>query len=277
MKVLICGGTGYIGNTVCNQFLNKGNVVANIGRNKHPNKDVSSFDINENFENVIDDFLPDVIIYLAASFDNSDPEEVIQVNITIPLQLMVANSEHKAKFIYIGSYWEFGSSNNEGIPIDLYSASKKSFCNFLDYFKTYCQFKCIHIVLYGTYGENDGRGKLLDYIIKQAVNNQKIRMTPGEQLLNLCAVHDVAKELYKICIDETEDADEILICSEKEYSPKDLINIIKKQMDVEVDFGAIRYRKVELMKPIYPKSYKNIVLKDKIEDYINHHLSLKDI
>lgn len=268
MKILMTGGTGYVGGALAKELLKNGCSLANIGRNKHKDNRVINFLLSENFVDILKSFKPDVIIHLAASFDNKNIDSIIDVNIKLPLKLLEANSETvRAKFLYIGSYWSFGDKRSPEVPIDLYSSAKKSFESFMEYYREYKAIDCINVVLFGTYGTSDNRGKLLDYLINCAQNEVVVSLTEGKQKLNLVNVNDLAHEIYKL-IKLQNTSSNYLIASNREYTPRDIVSLISKYSKIEVDFGAKKYRDVELMNPRYPMSFEKIMIKDRLEEYI---------
>ena len=124
---MLTGGTGYIGSKLVNYFESLDYVVANVGRTPHCNERVINYKFDDDINLAIEEFLPDVFIYLASVFDNDNLDEIINVNITKPLTVLDALVDKNVRFVYIGSYWELGDLDIKNVPIDLYSASKKSF------------------------------------------------------------------------------------------------------------------------------------------------------
>ncbi|CAK2409265.1 Nucleoside-diphosphate-sugar epimerase [Vibrio crassostreae] len=268
MKILMTGATGYIGSVFADEFLNLGCSLANIGRTAQKDKRVINYSLTENYFDILESYKPDVIIHLAASFDNKDINAIIDTNIKLPLKLLEANSKTaKAKFLYIGTYWSFGDKSMPDVPIDLYSSAKKSFESFMSYYREYKNIDCVNIVLYGTYGQYDNRGKLLDYLIDCAKNKVEVNITEGKQNLNLIDVNALADEVYRlICMKRS--SSNYLIASDKEYTPREMVSIISKYHELNVNFGAKKYRDIELMNPFYPENFERIIIKDELEEHI---------
>jgi len=271
LKYLLTGGTGYVGNALVSRLLASGNSVANIGRRTHLDERVINFDISYCFSSILNEFEPDVIIHIAASFGKKGLDELISVNLMTPLKLLEANTNTvQARFITIGSYWQLGDLGLPGVPIDLYSASKKSFESFLDYYSVYKGIDCIQLTLYGTYGKFDHRGKLLDYLLDSVKINKLVELTPGEQKLNLLYILDVVDEIIKISKQKGEyDFRCRSIRSDRDYSVKDLVKIISTFKYLKADFSAAEYREVELMTPIY--NADDIIIKDGLHEYLKFH------
>ena len=92
MKVLITGGAGFIGSSVCDRLLALEHQVLVIdnyftGRKEnnqlHPNlKFIEGTIIDDNLvKNAFSDFKPDVVLHAAASFKNPDDWKMILIQI----------------------------------------------------------------------------------------------------------------------------------------------------------------------------------------------------
>tara|TARA_R110001592_G_scaffold178142_1_gene418804 strand:+ start:522 stop:1343 length:822 start_codon:yes stop_codon:yes gene_type:complete len=272
MRILIFGGTGYIGSRLASFLVSKKYEVGNVSRKVSKISGVKNFSINDDLQFVLNSFMPNKIIYLSACFNNEDINEIVNVNINIPLNILkIIEHMEDVEFIYTGSYWQFGDKSTPHVPIDLYSASKKAVLPFLDYYNNYTKIRCKEIVLYGTYGESDGRGKLLDYLLNSALSNELVELTEGNQKLNLVSIRDICKAIESIIL--TKDAVKFAIKSSEEYSPRRIVELIRKHTTLDVNFGIKPYRKVELMSPIYPDSYRIITIQDSLPLYIRNRLN----
>lgn len=276
MKFLVYGGTGYIGSKLVEYLLRNKHTVANVSRRVHRNANVSNYDYSDNDLAIIDDFNPDRVIYLSACFDNSDIDSIVEVNITRPIKVLNAiNILKKSDFIYIGSYWQFGNADKKDVPIDHYSASKKAMTTFFDYYNEYTDVTCKEIVLYGTYGESDGRGKLVDYIISSIKGNKEIELTEGNQELNLVHVDGVCKSIEQVSRNEFL-GNKFQIISDRNYTPIQIIKMLETVVHLPVvNFGVIPYRKVELMKINKSNDYHEIVVSDDLRAFFINSLNEK--
>ena len=273
MNILIYGATGYIGNKLSEYLLTLGYKVGNVSRRDSLLTGIFNYNFDDDIHNVINHFLPDKIIYMSASFDNNNVSDIIDINVKKPLAILNAlQSEAVIEFIYIGSYWQFGDAGCPNVPIDLYSASKRSMRAFFDYYNEYTQVVCKEIVLYGTYGESDGRGKLLDYLISSVNEDKVINLTEGYQLLNLSYVGDICKEIEKLFLENN--GLNFLIKSDRNYSPRDIVMNMRKIANVKVNFGAIPYRTVELMNPVSVEGYECRIIPDSLPQYIENKFRL---
>lgn len=267
MRFLVFGGTGYIGNKLILKLIKLGFVIGNVSRRCSLIPSVINYNIRDDLKYIISEFNPDKIIYLSACFDNSNIDEIIDVNIKIPLDILkTLKGNSQVDFNYIGSYWQFGDQSYPNIPIDLYSASKKAIVSFFDYYNTYTSLTCNEIVLYGTYGESDGRGKILDLLINTSKNKTEIDLSPGMQVLNLSNVEDVCEKIIKITLHNCYRKN--IIKSDKDYTLVDIIDIISSISEVKVNIGSKKYREVELMNSVDNVDYVYHIIPDNISSYI---------
>jgi CDP-paratose synthetase len=276
MNILIYGGTSYIGSCLANYLLTKGHKVGNVSRQCASSPLIDNFNFEDDIKYVVDTFQPDKIVYMSTCFNNKNIEEIVDVNIRKPLNIIKYLEFYQCEynieieFIHIGSYWQLGDANLPNIPIDLYSCSKKTISVFTDYYNTYSNLRCKEVVLYGTYGDHDGRGKLLDYLIESAKKNVKVKLSPGDQKLNLVNVVDISHALLTII--DNKNYNKFIVRSDKEYSVKELVDKVKEYIPLDAEFGSVPYRKNELMIPVYGKDYCEIIIEDNISDYIYTHL-----
>ena len=273
MKFLIVGGTGYIGGAFIDFLVSNGYQVANMSRRVHPNRDVENFIIEDEIDiESYKNFAPDIILYFAACYDNNNLDQILKVNVRMPLKILSTLKNTCAKFIYIGSYWELGDRSAPQIPIDLYSASKQSFLSFLKYYSLYEKVQCCEVILYGTYGNEDRRDKLVNYILNAVSSKSLIKLSPGYQKLNLVHVKSLMLKLNEIIVNNTFDEfKRYAICSDKEWTPRDIVKIIQNvDPDFEVEFGAREYRNVELMNPNYLDN--SFFVEDELLDFIRSEI-----
>lgn len=267
MRVLIYGGSSFIGKHLTRHLLKHNYQVAHVDRTITHNKDVKHFQLSNGLTKPINQFNPNYIIYLSASY-GSDVEESIEVNVTMPLTILESLKNNKEiEFIYTSSYWLLGNKE-QAQPINIYACAKKSMSDFLTYYHTYQQVNCKELLLYGTYG--DRPEKLLDNLISKSLKNKKLALTEGKQKLNLVHIDNLCNAIIDKVLGSS--FNKLAIYSDKEYTPKQLVELINSHRPLQADWGALPYRDVELMTPIYSDRYKGIIIHDTIPEYIKTKL-----
>ena len=271
MNILVFGGTSFVGNALINALLKQGHQIANVSRRQVNQHGVSNYAFEEDAVAVIADFCPDKVVYMSSIFDNADTAKMLDINIKKPLEILNAMRVSScSEFIYIGSYWQFGDAAKPNVAIDLYSASKKAIVPFLDYYNGYTHLCCKEIVLYGSYAEHDPRHKLIDYLCDAVSRGEKLRLTKGEQELNLSHVNDIAQKISEIVLTGTKQKYQVL--SNKSYQLKQIIQMLQQYTKVEVELGAIEYRNVELMNIHRDESYLSVFIEDRLAAFLKNKM-----
>ncbi len=210
-KLLITGGTGYIGTALIDKLLTDSNmeialVVRDINKAKELFGDSVKYivyaDLVE-FIAKIENFLPDIVIHLAAYSTSSDePSEVsklIESNIIFTSNLLIALSNCKIDlFINTGSFSEYRYNNKEFSPTYLYSATKTSARYIIEYYSKRNDFRFVNAVLYTVYGKKNSSKKIIDYTIDSLNSNIAIEMSDGKQILDFIHIDDIVNFYYNL-------------------------------------------------------------------------------
>lgn len=181
MKVLIIGGSGFLGSHIVDKFREEGCKVSVLDRStEHYRRELPGVEYilgdigNRGQVEAILEQSFDIVVHSVSSTtpktSNEDPEFDIQSNVIESVNLLQACAQHKVKkFIYLSSGGTvYGNSDSEYLseshpvfPICSYAISKLSLENYLGMFK----------VLYG-----------LDYVALRISNPYGPRQNPKKQL-----------------------------------------------------------------------------------------------
>lgn len=289
MKILICGGYGFIGRNLIEKLQLKNFEIITLSQRKHKlingvteivYKNIKQIEIDE----IIEDIKPDCTIFLATKYDQGDLDSIVDVNIKLPAMLIKAMCTlpiDKRNIILTDSYWSFGDEDSKNIPLDDYAAGKSAIKEFAKTYNHYKNISVINLAVYGTYGRGDARGKLIDIIINSIKYNIELELTAGEQLLDLVHVDDICSGYIRaINIIKDERLNNrtsfcnYALSSGKVVKVKDLIAELAKKHDVScLKVGVLQYRERELFQPQYP--YPNLpgwVAKNDVVMYIENSL-----
>ena len=215
MKILITGGSGFIGKYLVNKLLNDGHDVYNLDKIPNPNihsnkqKITDLYDINVNdifFDNI------DCIIHLAAmvsvprSFE--DPINSFGNNVFLTIKLLSAAHLHGIKkFVFASSAAVYG--NKEGIlneqdhtePNSPYGLDKLT-CE--KYIQMYCQqwnIDYLILRLFNIYGKGQNpeyAGVITAFNIAAQKQQPLIIYGDGEQTRDFINVNDVCEYIIKL-------------------------------------------------------------------------------
>lgn len=218
MKILVCGGAGFIGSAFIKNYLNNNpkNKIINldlltIGSNL---KNLKEIEQNKNYQFINDDIKNqklvdnlakdvDVIINFAAEshVDRSiaNPKPFIETNILGTYSLLEATKKHDNLFIHVSTDEVYGDAENEDSftekslinPSNPYSATKAAADHLVStYHRTY-GIKCITTRCTNNFGPHQFPEKLIPKTIIRAKKDLKIPLYGnGEQIRSWIYVYD---------------------------------------------------------------------------------------
>lgn len=269
-KCIITGATGYIGSHVLKHLLSRGwdiHIIADPRFGYDNIKDViSEIDVFEysGDVNALCEYFKKVeagvVFHLAAAvITNHKPEQVpvlVQSNVQFGAEVLEAMKDSSTRvFIGTGSYWQNYKSEDYN-PVDLYAATKEAFEQIMQYYVDAYQYKTATLKLFDVYGEDDKRPKIWTLLRQIAGTEQKLDVSPGEQMLDLVHVNDVcsAYECAYVYLSKIpESCREVFgVYTGERYSLKEAIGMYEEYLNKEINivFGGKAYKQREVMNPI---------------------------
>lgn len=265
-KILITGGSGFIGSFIVKKFVNNKFKVLNVDKLSPVSQKLILKDKNYIFKNcnilnyskfkkIVENFIPNIIIHCAAEshVDRSinDPKFFFQNNLLGTLNILdtIKTSKKKIKLIHISTDEVFGSlkfnkkkfdSNSKYDPRSPYAASKAS-SDFavrsygetfgINYSITNCS---------NNYGPYQFPEKLIPVIIKSCILRTPIPIYGrGNNIRDWIHVSDHANAIYKIALNG-KNKKTYLIGANNEISNLKLATIICDLFDKIYSFGESR-------------------------------------
>lgn len=199
VKILITGGSGFLGSALACHLLNSGHELALILR---PSSDLCRLNGKDKFFDLgycstdyeIDCYVkrvtPDVVIHTACSYgrDGETALQVIDSNIRFGITVIesIIRANHKVKFI--------NTSTALNSDVSLYSLTKNQFSKLSKFLvlKNDSQVQFINVLLQHLYGPNDHSNKFTTYVLNACSrNDQNLRLTKGEQIRDFVYIKDV--------------------------------------------------------------------------------------
>ena len=209
MKILLTGVTGFVGSHLAQYLYERDFSVYGLIRKPIENENLASrlcsiqlrVFTEENLIDIIADIKPDLVIHLASLYltvhNYQQIENLIQSNITFPtklLEAMCANSV--TKFINTGTSWQhYNSAEYE--PVNLYAATKQAFDDIVKFYISAKEFSCVTLKLFDTYGPDDSREKLISLLDCISITQERLGMSPGEQIAEFSHIDDVCFAYFK--------------------------------------------------------------------------------
>lgn len=293
-KAIVTGATGFVGSNLCRRLLEENWKVSTITResSNYSNledilESINVYVYSDNILSLINYFNKedaDVVFHLASLFiaehKSYQIDALVESNLRFGVHILEAMKESNTKLmINTGTSWQHYYTD-EYNPVDLYAATKESFKKIIKYYIEAEGIRAITLKLFDTYGETDKRPKLIN-LLNQFANDQKeLKMSPGEQVLDLVHVNDVANAFLKAYdyLKKRDDVkyDEFGVGSGNEIKLIDLIKTFEQQTGkkINVVWGGREYRKREVMRlwrkyKILPNWRANICLKEGLKRLSN--------
>ena len=113
--------------------------------------------------------------------------------------------------------------------------------------------RLISLELFDTYGPNDQRHKLFYLLEKASQCKDPIRMSPGEQLIDLVYIEDVidAFMIAEDLVSKEKMNRKYMVTSGNPVKLREIVNIYKEitNQNINIEWGGLPYRKREVMIP----------------------------
>lgn len=288
-KILITGGTGFLGFNLINEIIDQNYLIYILIRKKSDIKRI------KNHKNIFFLSLEDIeleklfkknkfkiVIHLATNYGSSDAQlkNLIDSNLLLPINLLNLSKIYNVKsFINIDTILNKNLSN--------YTLSKSQFNEWLISFSSFLH--CINLKISSIYGPGDSHKKFIpNTIIKLLKSSKKIEFTKGNQKRDLIFISDVISAIsivIKYSLNKKCGYDNFEIGSGSQLSIKNLVKLICKltnNSNTKLYFGNLISRnneqmrtkvKIDKIKKLGWKSKVNIIqgLKKTINFYKSHH------
>ncbi len=154
-----------------------------------------------------------------------------------------------------GTYWQnYLHDSTEYDPVNLYAATKQAFIDISKYYTETSDIKFVTLKICDTYGPKDPRRKLMSLFKQYAESGEQLKMSPGEQKINLLYIDDVVNgfiTLVNLLCNKTQLKNEYVLSAKKTYSLRELAGIFEtvSKKKLNILWGGLPYREREVMTP----------------------------
>ena len=270
-KILITGGTGFIGHHLSKRCIKLGWSVTSLSSNSpKPNKIIQGVkyikvDIRDKKKlfKIKKDF--DYVVNLAGYVDHSNKKKTLESHYIgcKNLASLFLNKKIK-KFVQVGSSIEYGKSRspqvenkkNSQSTFSIYGKAKLLSTKYLMAIYKKEKFPTTVIRLYLVYGPKQDINRVIPITIKNALLDKKFNCSTGLQFRDFIYIDDVINAILKTLKNIKTNGEIINIGSNKPVRIKDLIiRICSLVGSGKPIFGKIKLRKDEI-KSLYPNINK---------------------
>ena len=224
-KILIIGGSGFIGTHLINKSIKLGWNVTSLSLKKRKKNQISK-KINyiyadfTNFnllkKKVKFDF--DYIVNLGGYIDHrenpSQSLKIIKNHYQSTINLIALNKRKLKRYIHIGTSDEYGENKSpiqesfKEDPKSTYSLAKNMSINLLLMLHKEYNFPVTILRFFLVYGPHQKRDRLIPYVISNSLKDTIIYLSHGKQLRDFCYVED-AIEAIILCLKNKKSLGEI--------------------------------------------------------------------
>lgn len=219
-KILIVGGTGFIGRHLVKRCLSITPFVTCLGLTGKNNKDIASQDLEilqadirnrEQVRKALTGKSFDYVINLAGYIDHTKyfegGREIIESHFNGLMNLIDSLGRERLKgFVQIGSSDEYGSApvpqkeTSRECPFSPYSLAKAASTHYIRMLHRTEKFPGVVLRFFLVYGPYQNEDRFLPQIIKGCLKDESFKTTKGEQLRDFCYVEDVVNAIMKAIV-----------------------------------------------------------------------------
>lgn len=271
-KILLTGGSGFIGGHLLPKLVEAGHRVYSLeryvtGRYVLGARTATVFgDLRDSFtiRRLVRELQPEVVIHLASvspvAYSYDHPQEVFETNTLGTINLSEACLREVPSFkhfIFAGTSEEYGNQDKFPITEDAelrpnspYSVSKVAADKYLQYLHAAYDFPITVIRPFNTYGRKDNTHFVVERTITQMLQSRTVILGDPTPIRDLLYVDDHVNA-YLMCLDNPNVIGETFnICTGRGISVRELVELISKFIgfEGEIVWNAIPSRPSDIKK-----------------------------
>jgi len=225
-KILITGGSGFLGSKLVEKLKDKYNIII---FNKSNNKDITK---KEDFVGLEADY----VIHLAALTRSQNNEDMFNINVNGTLNVLEFCKEKKAKFVFASSaavYGDYKEAIKEDFllkPKSFYGLTKVLGEKMCEFYNKNFNIPIVVLRIFNMYGPEQQKGFLIPDIVSQ-LKNEKIIIGNPYPKRDYVYVNDVVEAFVKGL--ELAGFNIINIGTGKSHSGKEVVEMLAKDKEIE--------------------------------------------
>jgi nucleoside-diphosphate-sugar epimerase len=254
MKILITGGTGFVGSHLVNSLVKEKvditilkRSTSNPWRIKDSVHKITSYNVDDiSLHDIITQERADIIFHLATNQGRQGEsiDQIIHSNISFPSTLLDIAIQNGLKAFVNTDTAAFTDHS-------FYASTKKAFLSVLSHFHTKYDLTVINFQLEYVYGPKDDDAKFVPYLVKNILNERSIDASPGIQKRDFIYVQDVA-DAYIKALELIKEIDNkyltFTIGSGESISLKEFAETVARLSGkrAKINWGTLDYRKGDI-------------------------------
>lgn len=284
MKILLIGGEGYIGSNFIKKFNNEFDFIV-ISSKKKSKKIAKTEYVSVTEKKIIDKIKllnPDIVIHLAGLSGlkkcESEPKKAFKINVEGTANVVKGCLKINAKLIFISSREVYGETINKKSkesdivkPKNIYGKTKMEAEKIIQNAGKNYKLNYIILRLTNVYGPGNNSG--INHIIRSSINEGKIYLNGGQQILNFIFIEDVIELIRLIILNDKLSREIINVGSNDSISLKKFVDMVIKMLDknIDIEFKVMPNFESLVFRPDIKKQQKILKydLKNRLEEGIN--------
>jgi UDP-glucose 4-epimerase len=200
-RLLVTGGSGFIGERLCRRALEQGAIVHAVSRRRRTSDGVrwERADLTDHAatQDVLRRLRPDVVLHLASEVSGGRDLDLVlpmlQANLVTAVQVMLASADVGCRrLVLAGSMEEPDLGDAQAVAQSPYAAAKWAALAYARSFKALYELPVVHLRVFMVYGpgQRDLR-KLVPYVTVSLLRGVAPKLTSGTRAVDWIYVDDV--------------------------------------------------------------------------------------
>lgn len=267
-KILVAGGSGFIGANLISKLVSSGNKVVSISKIRdNNNRKIENVNyiyhdlrnpikVNEKKDLLDVEYIVNCSGYINHKSFFNDGRKIFENHIKTVNSLVELAIELKVKtFVQLGSSDEYGLNTSpikESVresPLSPYALGKLTYTHFVQQCYKKGLLNTVVLRPFLVFGEMQNKDRFLPYLINNCIKNRNFNVSKGEQIRDYLYVKDFNEALIKSFNNKNVYGEVINIASGKPITIKNLIQKVRDLIGKgNPIYGGIDYREGESMK-----------------------------